>query len=92
MPLLACVASATWVATLAVVVPYHRRHGYFPRAVQEALFVAVLAAALGGALASLGFVHLLSEGASAAAASAWRTALLASGCYALIAAWRARGR
>lgn len=92
VPLLALAATCAWVATLVVVLPYHRRHDYLPRPVQEALFVAVLAAAVGGLVASLGFVELLSSSTSAAAASAWRAAMLAAGLYALTGAWRARGR
>ena len=92
VPVMALAAATTWTAVLVLVVPFHRRHDYLPRAVQEALFVAVLAASVGGAVASLGFVEVLSSSLAAAAASAWRAAVLAAGLYALIGAWRARGR
>ena len=46
--------------------------------------VAVLAACIGGTLASLGFTDLITDETSAALAIAWRASVLACGIYALI--------
>lgn len=92
VPTMAVAALCVWSLVLWRCRSYVAGYGALPHAVKEGLFVAVLAACGGGLVASLGFVDAIPVDVSAAAASAWRAAVLVAGVYAFIGTRRARGR
>ena len=92
VPLIAAAALAVWTGVLVLILGDLRHDGCLPEAVREGSIVAVYAACLGGLVASLRFVDWIDGGTSALFASAWRSAVLVAGIYALIGAWRARAR
>lgn len=92
VPIIALGALVTWSAVLVAVRDHLRHSETLPDAVREGALVAVYAACLGGLAASLGFVDLIPASVSALLATAWRSAVMACGIYALIGARRARGR
>lgn len=84
VPVTSVLALGTWTWVLWRIRAQVRHSELLPEAVREAALVAVFAACIGGTLASLGFTGIISADASAAMAIAWRAAVLAAGCYALI--------
>ena len=60
---------------------YHRRQ--LVDGIRTAALVALLSVSAGGSVSSLGFVDVLPSEASATIATAWRTAMLVCGLYAL---------
>ena len=92
VPAMAVAALCVWSLVLWRCRGYMTGSGSLPRSVKEGLFVAVLSACGGGLVASLGFVDAIPVDLSAAAASAWRAAVLVAGIYAIIGMRRARGR
>lgn len=84
VPIVSAVALTSWVLVLVLEHDHMRRMDRMPHAVREASLVAVLAACIGGTVASLGFTGAIPTDLSAAAGIAWRAAVLACGVYALI--------
>lgn len=84
VPVTAGTGLVVWLLVLWRVRAQVRHSERLPEAVREGALVAVYAACIGGLLASLGFVDVISQDASAGLAIAWRAAVLAAGVYALI--------
>lgn len=84
VPIVSALALASWVVVILLERDHVRRVDAMPDAVREASLVAVIAACVGGTVASLGFTEAISSDVSAAAAIAWRAAVLACGVYAII--------
>lgn len=84
-PLLApAVLGLTALAVWGLVAVQVRRRPWL-QAVQDAALVSILAACAGSSVSALGFVGMVSTGAAAVVGSAWRTAVIVAGVYALIA-------
>lgn len=92
VPIIALGALAAWTGVLVQVRDELRHSDQLPEAVRESALVAVYAACLGGLAASLGFIDVIDGSLAALLATAWRSAVLACGIYALIGASRARRR
>jgi len=84
VPLTAVLALAVWSLVLVSEHDHVRSLDSMPDAVVEGSLVAVMAACIGGLVASLGWVDVLETEATAFVATAWRAAVLAAGVYALI--------
>lgn len=84
VPVTSAAALAVWVLVLYRIRAQVRHSELLPEAVREGSLVAVLAACVGGTLASFGFTDLISDETSAVLAIAWRASVLACGIYALI--------
>ena len=84
VPVTSVLALGAWLLVLYRVRTQVRHSELLPEAVREGSLVAVLAACIGGTLASLGFTDLITDQASAVLAIAWRASVLACGIYALI--------
>lgn len=84
VPVASALALLAWTVVLYRVRAQVRHSELLPEAVREASLVAVMAACIGGTLASLGFTDVITSELSAVLAIAWRTAVLAAGVYALI--------
>ncbi len=84
VPITSAMALGAWLLVLYRVRAQVRHSELLPEAVREGSLVAVLAACIGGTLASFGFTDLITDEASAALAIAWRASVLACGIYALI--------
>lgn len=84
VPVTSAMALGAWLLVLYRVRAQVRHSELLPEAVREGSLVAVLAACIGGTLASLGFTDLITDETSAALAIAWRASVLACGIYALI--------
>lgn len=84
VPVTSIAALSVWVLVLYRIRAQVRHSELLPEAVREGSLVAVLAACLGGTLASFGFTDVISDETSAALAIAWRAGVLACGIYALI--------
>lgn len=84
VPVTSMLALASWLLVLYRIRAQVRHSELLPEAVREGSLVAVLAACVGGTLASFGFTGLITDEASAALAIAWRASVLACGIYAII--------
>lgn len=84
VPVTSAAALAVWFLVLYRIRAQVRHSELLPESVREGSLVAVLAACVGGTLASFGFTDLISDETSAALAIAWRASVLACGIYALI--------
>lgn len=84
VPVVSVMALGAWLMVLYRVRAQVRHSELMPEAVREGSLVAVLAACVGGTVASLGFTDLITDEASAAVAIAWRASVLACGIYAII--------
>lgn len=77
-------ALLVWTLVLYRVRAQVRHSERLPESVREGSLVAVMAACIGGTLASLGFLDVITIEMSALLAIAWRASVLACGIYALI--------
>lgn len=84
VPVTSAMALLVWTLVLYRVRAQVRHSERLPESVREGSLVAVMAACVGGTLASLGFTDVITDELSALLAIAWRTAVLACGVYALI--------
>lgn len=84
VPIVSALALGAWTLVVILEHDHVRRMEAMPPAVREASLVAVLAACIGGTVASLGFTETIPADVSAAVAIAWRAAVLAAGVYAII--------
>ena len=84
VPVTSAMALLAWTVVLYRVRAQVRHSELMPEVVREGSLVAVLAACIGGTVASFGFTETISDEASALVAIAWRAAVLACGVYALI--------
>jgi|GEM_PF-6500223 len=84
VPIVSALALLSWLGVLIRNRHSVRHTELMPDAVTEGALVAVLAATLGGTLASLGFIGVVGSDPSAVLAIAWRMAVLVCGVYAFI--------
>lgn len=91
--LMALLCAAVWMVAIPVIWRTRRREGRLPTSVVSAMVVAIAAAAIGGALATVPYhMDLIDTQAARAIGSAWRAGMLTAGLYALGANARAPKR